>query len=79
MSLSRKQTQDLIDSVSSAKPDELDCDGCHELMAEFAELELSGKEIPEAMQAVRRHLDQCVCCNDEYNALLEALGGIEAS
>jgi predicted anti-sigma-YlaC factor YlaD len=59
--------------IASSQPDSLDCDGCFAQIAEFAELELASKDIPEALQAVKTHLEQCICCKDEYAALLEAL------
>ena len=43
----------------------------------FAQAELDGVEVPEALQAVRGHLKQCKCCRDEYDALLTAIRAIE--
>lgn len=77
MKLSNEQTKLLLESVADSKPDELDCDGCLEHMAEFVEHELLGTEIPEALTKVKRHLDQCACCGDENKALLEALRELE--
>ena len=77
MSLSKDQITTLLSLVTSADSDKLDCDGCFEHLAEFAELNLADKEIPEAMAAVVRHLEQCVCCQDEYNGLLVALKELE--
>lgn len=73
MKLSSLETKMLLGIISTARPDAIQCDGCLESMAEFVELELSGSEIPEAMAKVRHHLDQCMCCNDEHAALLQAL------
>lgn len=42
-------------------------------MAEFVEFELRGQQIPVAMSRVQRHLQQCLCCQDEHEALLQAL------
>ena len=73
MTISHDQTKSLLSFIASAKPDELDCDSCFEQMAEFVETELAGVEIPEALKKIERHLNQCACCNDEHNALLEVL------
>ncbi len=73
MTISIDQAQSLLALVADANPDELDCDGCFELMAEFVERELANCEIPEALRMVQRHLEQCPCCNDEHQALLVAL------
>lgn len=76
MKLSNKQVSSLIDLVVSAKRDDLGCDGCLELIDQFAQAELDGTEIPEIMKKVRDHLEQCLCCRDEYDALLIALRAI---
>lgn len=73
MSLTSEQIQKLIQLVASAEADEIDCDGCFEKIAEFAEMELVAKEIPEAQSVIRQHLKQCPCCEDEFNALLDGL------
>lgn len=73
MLISREQSDFLVEMIATVQPDALDCDGCFQLMAEFVELQLLSREIPEAMRCVERHLEQCVCCRDEYKALLDAL------
>lgn len=77
MKLSRVQTKTLLEIVASAKPDEIDCDGCFEHLAEFVEHELMGIQIPEALRKIQRHIDQCPCCSDEHQALLEGLRTLE--
>ena len=79
MKLNKDQTKALLQYVASSKPDEIDCDGCFEHLAELVDYQLLGTEIPEAMQKVQRHIDQCLCCKDEHNALLEALHVIAES
>ena len=77
MSLSKDQITNLLGMVHSAEADELDCDGCFGQIAEFADLHLSGQEIPAALRVVETHLQQCACCKDEYNALLKGLRAID--
>lgn len=77
MAISKKQTEQLLSLVANAKPDSMDCDGCFEHLAEFAEAELAGKEIPEALRCVEKHIEQCACCQEEHNALLEGLRGLQ--
>ena len=77
MALDRNQIYTLIDMVSSAESDETDCGTCYDHLAEFAEAELMGKEITEALDATRRHLEQCACCNMEYEVLLEGIRSLE--
>ncbi len=73
MIITYQQANILLKSIAIAVPDQLTCDGCQELIAEFAEVELKGEKLSEAMRAVRSHLSQCVCCAYEYEAMLEAL------
>ena len=77
MPLSTEQLSTLLGMITTSEPDSLDCDGCSEHLAEFAEAELTSREIPEAIRTVEIHLRQCACCKDEYNALLEGLRALE--
>lgn len=76
MKLTREQTKALLSYVASTESDETDCEGCFEHLAEFVELELLGSEMPAALEKIERHIDQCACCQDEHNALKEALQAI---
>jgi non-canonical (house-cleaning) NTP pyrophosphatase len=49
------------------------CDGCFELMSQYADAMLEGIELDDAMQAVQIHLSECPCCRYEYEALQAAL------
>lgn len=73
MQLSYQQLTDLIELTVTTKDDSLGCDGCLELMDQFAQAELDGTSIPKALESVRIHLEQCKCCKDEYEALMIAL------
>ncbi len=77
MSLSNEQISSLLHMISSTSNDSLDCDGCFGLLAEFADSELAGKELPEALKSVETHLRQCTCCKDEYQTLLAGLRELE--
>ena len=75
--LTKEQIDKLVGMVSSAEEDGLTCDDCLGRVAEFAEASLEERDLCEGLQAIQRHLEQCVCCKDEYEALLEALKKIE--
>lgn len=77
MQLSYQQIINLIELTVTTKDDSLGCDGCLELMDQFAQIELDNGKIPEALECVRRHLDQCKCCRDEYEALMIALREVQ--
>ena len=67
------QVRELLTSIAEAAPDGMDCDGCFAVLAEFAEAELRGDELPAALAPVRVHISQCRCCAYEYETLLEAI------
>ncbi len=73
MPLSKQQISTLISLVVNSTPDSLSCDDCLVNVAEFAETELMGTSLCESMLKVKQHLNNCPCCNDEYQSLLEAL------
>jgi hypothetical protein len=75
--LSPENIKKLIDLVATAQDDALDCDGCLEHIAEFAEAHLAGRSLSAALQSVRTHLESCGCCQHEYEALLAALATLD--
>lgn len=77
MSLTREQIDKLLQLVSSTQDDSLDCDGCLENIAEFADTQLAHRPLSEVLQSVETHLRSCPCCADEYQALLDALRALE--
>jgi hypothetical protein len=77
MKLNSQQLNQLIMLSVSAKADALGCDGCYELMDQFAQAELDGTTLSESLQLVQSHLEQCKCCRDEYQALVAAVKEVE--
>lgn len=73
MPLSKQQIDTLLTLVVNSTPDSMSCDGCLVNVAQFAEAELMGASLCDSMQKVQTHLQNCPCCNDEYQALLAAL------
>lgn len=73
MKLTPEQISTLIKLTVTTNSDPLDCDGCLALIDQYAQAELDGIELPEAIESVRIHLEQCKCCKDEYKALMTAL------
>jgi hypothetical protein len=73
MKLTHQQVSNLIELAVTTKSDSLGCDGCLELIDQFAQIQLDGTEVLDAMDAVRVHLEQCKCCQDEYESLMIAL------
>lgn len=73
MALSDDQIRALVHALRLTREHEINCNECLDMVAEFAERELAGRPIPDALEAVRHHLTRCGECRDEYEALLAAL------
>ena len=78
MSLSKDEIDGLLRLIGLTRDDEIDCERCLALVAEFAERELAGQSIPAGLEAVAHHLSVCVECREEYEALLRALKAADA-
>ncbi len=77
MPLSKDQISTLLALVANSSEDEMSCDGCFEHVAQFVETELTGAALCESMLMIKNHMQNCPCCNDEYNALMEAMAALE--
>ena len=78
MPLSKNEIDDLMRVVGLTKDDEIDCERCLAVVAEFAERQLAGKSISAGLQAVEQHLSICDECREEYEALLKTLDTLDA-
>ncbi len=77
MPLDRRQVRQLLAFVAETGNDEIACGECLSGMAEFAERELVGAEVPVALERVAAHLATCPECSEEYRVLLDALSDAE--
>ena len=77
MSLSKEETDELIRQIGLTRDEEIDCERCLALSAEFAERELAGRSVPAALEAVAHHLSICLECSEEFEALLQALKAMD--
>ena len=77
MSLSKREVHGLLRLVGLTKDEEINCGECLSQVAEFAERRLSGRSIPEGLEAVEHHLAICSECQEEYEALQRALAGLD--
>lgn len=75
MPLDKRQIETLLAAVSGTRDDEIDCGDCLAGMAEFAERELLGADVPAALRRIREHLATCPECSEEYEVLLEVVRG----
>jgi len=73
MPLDKQHIETLLSAVSRTREDELDCGRCLAGMAEFAEHQLLGAEIPQALRLIQEHLAICPECTEEYEVLLDVV------
>lgn len=77
MPLSKKEIDGLMRLIGLTQEDEINCEQCLSLVAEFAEQTLAGKSISEGLKAVEHHLSVCAECREEYESLQKAMRGME--
>lgn len=63
----------MVEGILATHLDEIGCDECFEVVDQFVEIELAGKNAAEAMPLVQDHLNRCGDCCEEFEALLTAL------
>lgn len=66
----------LLRMVENTDEVELGCDEVFELLDVYTEAEARGEDVAALLPLVKRHLDNCRDCHEEYEALLRI---IEAS
>ena len=60
-------------AIANTREEEIGCDDCFEFVDIFVETQLEGKDPAEAMPLVEAHLSRCANCQEEFEALLDAI------
>jgi len=76
MKLTVENLKRIVRSIVTTEENEISCEECFHEVDRFAEMELAGKDVAEAMPLVQAHLERCEHCRREYEALLDALKAI---
>ncbi|QDT33791.1 hypothetical protein [Thalassoglobus polymorphus] len=77
MNLTNEKLEKLLDLVSKTCDDEtIDCDECLKYVAQYAEEHLQGLTPCEQLQAVKVHLEHCICCQHEFEIFMIAFEAI---
>ena len=74
MKITDEQIKSLLGTIAEGK-DEGSCDSCVFQLAEFAESQLTGQEVPDALRAIEEHLKECSECSEELRFIKRALEG----
>ena len=70
-----KVVVDLMHRLQNTHEEELSCDEVFALVDEYAEASQRGEDVASLKPLIRRHLDMCRECDEEYQALLQVLEG----
>ena len=57
---------------------EVGCDECFELLDEYVEHEVAGRDAAAALPGLRAHLAGCPACREEHESLRALVGGEQA-
>lgn len=77
MPLSKEEIDGLLRAIGLTQDEEINCEQCLSVVAEFAEQELAGKSIPDGLKVVEHHLSICGECREEYEALQRAISSMK--
>lgn len=59
----------LLRMVENTDEVEIPCDEVFDLLDQYVELEARGEDVARLLPLVKRHLDKCRDCHEEYEAL----------
>jgi hypothetical protein len=68
-----KMVRRLVDMVKKTQENEISCNEVYRLLDQYAEMVVRGQDPGEIMPLVKHHLEMCMDCREEYEALLEIL------
>jgi len=71
--LSSSQAERMLKMIQKTQEVELSCDDVHKLLAHYTEMALRGEDAAAILPLVRRHLELCPDCMEEYEALARIL------
>jgi hypothetical protein len=77
MLLDQSQIKILLEALVLTHEIEVDCDVCFDSMAEFAESQLSGASVPEALVLIDDHIRICADCREEFQILKEIIAKMD--
>lgn len=60
-------------SLTITYEEEIDCEECYQHMDQFADMLREGEDPAKVLPLVKHHLDLCGDCNEEFEALSNAL------
>lgn len=65
--------QRLVEMIARTQPDECTCEEAYALIDQFTEALERGEDVSNLMPMVKRHLEICTDCKEEFEALLRVV------
>jgi hypothetical protein len=63
--------RDLLARLLGPEGPEVSCDACFELLDQYVDLELAGKDPDARLPGMRAHLEGCPACREDHESLRE--------
>ena len=60
----------MLDALLGPRGDELSCERCFEMIDEYVDHELEGRDPDAHVPGMRAHLQGCPACREDHEALL---------
>ena len=77
MALSSEQIDLLLKAIQHTRESEMSCPDCLDELDKYTQSIIDGAPIEGVLRSVRQHLEDCSCCEDQFNLVLETLRAIE--
>jgi hypothetical protein len=75
----QKRFTNIMRMIFNTADEDITCDECYDQIDQYVDLLRAGQDPGEVLPRVKRHLEQCRCCEGEFNALITILEGQSAS
>ena len=71
--MNRERFNKWLQNIYETQDAEISCTECFDLVSQFVELEISGRDAAAEMPQVKQHLNQCRACREEYETLRDLI------
>jgi deoxycytidylate deaminase len=75
----QKRFTSIMRMIFSTADEDITCDECYDQIDQYVDLLRAGQNPGEVLPRVKNHLEQCRCCEAEFNALITILEGQSTS
>lgn len=75
----QKRFTNIMRMIFNTADEDITCDECYDQIDQYVDLLRAGQDPGEVLPRVKLHLEQCRCCEAEFNALITILEGQSAS